>query len=69
MTTKPELARLYRYTDQLPDTTLCVWKPEENLLVINTLRWAQLAPYEQREIERTPRTIVVNHSWAIDDAA
>lgn len=69
MTDQKELARLYRYTDDLPDSTLCVWKPEENLLICNTLAWAQLEPHEQRDIERTPRTIAVNHTWAIGDAA
>jgi len=53
-----ELARLYRYRDDLPDTTLCEFIEKENLLIINSRLWFELEPYEQRAISRTPRTII-----------
>ncbi len=64
---EPELARLYRYREDLPPDTLTQWVPEENLLIINTNLWFDLESHEQRAIMRTPRSITVKTHIVTDE--
>jgi hypothetical protein len=63
------LARLYRYVDYLPVDVLCKFETEKNLLLINRDLWENLTDSERADIMRDARTIIVKHSYAIDDAA